>query len=262
MAQDGTDCSHCETGLGVSSVGEAGVCDASGDNKPGSAGPGKGKQTGLFTGTAFGVAAIAGVAYLLWALVTSHLPFSAFSVAGARQDDVPEYLARLSTSFFIYGLLSGFIGYHIRLSPRRPQILQGLLWSALGGGLLGAIVGAVTQLPAELAGVERARGLMAAITAARIAAIAMGIATLFTSQDRRIVLKGILVPFAAGTTLSILVLSVVPFDLGHLTRPWMLTAVIEQSSGGAAGITLVVAVVVVIARAARRRREATAQAGR
>lgn len=208
----------------------------------------KRKRDPLFTGRGWAVAGVVSVAYLVLGVISVNLPFSAFSC----RDSGPEEATQTVTAFWLAGLISGLVGYNVWRSERLTAILRGFAIWGLVGAAAGLLWGALGPLSEDAAGVANMRAAMIAEYVARFAALAMGISVLFTSHDRRLMLKSLFVPMAAALTLGHLLFTLVPLDAVSSTA---LVGVVQESAGNAAGLALVVAVVVVIVRIVKGKRQ-------
>jgi hypothetical protein len=239
----------------------------------------------IFCAGSFAAAACFAVAFLLFSFVSMLLPFSTCSCTdldwkhiwedmwravteedlghedGSKEDltglvwgDPIEFVARTSMAFTMYGLLAGFVAYHLWNSTRRASMLRWMLVLGIAAAILGGVCGGTMPLERAIAQLPKVRMVLVAHTLIRSAVVAASLAAIFASSKRRVILKALFVPIAFGLTFRMLAFTFLPVtNPRDVTVPWVVLDLVEQPAGGDAGVPVVVGLVLTSVRRYRRR---------
>ena len=216
----------------------------------------------LFSKQSLLIALLGSAILLVWAFASMNLHWSSFRTAFLCQGCLEELKAsikaefeiRTITTFFLSGMLAGFVMFHIRNSRRQTDIIRWMLIAGGSGSVLGLLIGVSSKVPALYSSLwpyqtfGEGRAIYTVAMLSRFGVIAASIAALLVSTERRTILKGIFTPIALGLVIRIFLFSFVPIDTDRLNHPWQVLDFITSSAGGDAGLPIVVALIIVLIR--------------
>lgn len=216
----------------------------------------------IFTKGSIISAVLGGLIFLVWAFISMRLPWSSFRIAFLNDENVTEFVSRITPIFFMGGLFTGFVVFHIWKSVKRKEIFKWMGIVSLCSVVIGFLYAATTEVPPTFEALwphrtfGQGRTLYTVQILARFLVLSASAATVLTSSKRRTLLKAVGVPLSLGITVRVILLSFVPVKTDFFNRPWeVVDALISTPTGIEVGILIFFALILVVVRKFRQKPE-------